>query len=514
MASERIDTESDSDAHVPERHAASNIARLRYNESSQAQQPAAIHVERVRHVERIRHDEPIEHDGPSQTQQPATVHRVRPKRRESPRAPLITASYRERLQHNESSPVLQPAAIYSVSPRRSISPQAPQIPGIYNDRPQPRELPIPVHTPYGRSNRHHFRPPATTNHLNTGFDRSSFERIRPRHGQHHSWLGVASRRVERHERASLPSWVDPDMQSDDEGGYYNSRDPQARAVYPSICNAQNTTSNYYNGGLGDAAWRRKKRKRAGLEPPDPDPNPDLGPPQHASILCFVTIRGKLEIAEPAAQFGWRFRTKECDDAYFAAFLNEEYGRITARARWYGRAFSFKTIAAVEFQTWKLTGRAWSLADVDSIPETATRTTMSHFSYQLRHPFVGGRHWVNKLERLLKAADQVHASGHSGSGSKWNFRIHIIEMIDVRAIYLAVSFAILPSAAAGIVYGFFRDDFGTAFTVASYVLASFSLLFAVLATAEFLGIETPDCFAANDVYKHLEIDSAYFPGNRK
>jgi len=69
-----------------------------------------------------------------------------------------------------------------------------------------------------------------------------------------------------------------------------------------------------------------------------------------SIICFVTIGGKPEFAEPAAQFGRTFRTKECDDAYFAAFLMKEYGRIISQVRWYGRVMSFKTIAAVEFQT--------------------------------------------------------------------------------------------------------------------------------------------------------------------
>lgn len=68
-----------------------------------------------------------------------------------------------------------------------------------------------------------------------------------------------------------------------------------------------------------------------------------------SIICFVTIGGKPEFAEPSARFNVRSGTQECDDAYFAAFLNNEYGRIKAQAHWYGRLFTVKTIGAVEFQ---------------------------------------------------------------------------------------------------------------------------------------------------------------------
>jgi hypothetical protein len=78
----------------------------------------------------------------------------------------------------------------------------------------------------------------------------------------------------------------------------------------------------------------------------------------------------------------------------------------------------------------------------------------------------------------------------------------------------VGFAVLPSAAAGIVYGVLKNDFSTAFTVAGYVLASFSLIFTALAAAEFLGIETPDSFMANDFYKELEIRDGSFPGQTK
>ncbi|KAI8623733.1 hypothetical protein F5Y19DRAFT_348223 [Xylariaceae sp. FL1651] len=381
-----------------------------------------------------------------------------------------------------------------------------------HQRPQqpPPRVYISGHYP-NRPSRNLSESPGPRQRPSAHFDQGNIHHGRPR-----VRLAAEPARAKWRARATLPGWVDPQIQSDDEGGFYRSRDPQAREVYPSPENVQNTTSNYYSGGLGDAAWRRKKRKRAGLQTPnlEPDPDPGLEPPQHPSIHCFVTIRGKAEFAEPAARFGARFRTERCNDAYLAAFLIKEYEQISTQARWYGRLINFKTIGAVEFQTWKFKDRVWSLAEVDSIPEQATRNTMSHFSYQLRHPYTGARHWVNKLEKLLKAADQMHANGREGSGERWNFRVHIIEIIDSRVIYLAASFAIFPSAAAGIAYGVLMADFSTGFTIASYVLTGFALIFTILATAEFLGIETPDSFMANNVYENLMIDETHFPGERR
>ena len=60
----------------------------------------------------------------------------------------------------------------------------------------------------------------------------------------------------------------------------------------------------------------------------------------------------------------------------------------------------------------------------------------------------------------------------------------------------------------------KNDFSTAFTIASYVLAGASLIFTVIAASEYLGIETPDAFMANKFYDDVEIDKAYFPTKKK
>jgi hypothetical protein len=72
---------------------------------------------------------------------------------------------------------------------------------------------------------------------------------------------------------------------------------------------------------------------------------------------------------------------------------------------------------------------WWLAEVDSIPESASRATMSHFSYQLRHTYKKSRRWTNKIDDLLKKAIYIHAPPNTER--VWNFRIHIIEILDAQ-----------------------------------------------------------------------------------
>ena len=72
--------------------------------------------------------------------------------------------------------------------------------------------------------------------------------------------------------------------------------------------------------------------------------------------------------------------------------------------------------------------------------------------------------------------------------------------SISIIYVAMGIAILLSSAGGLIYSFLRSDFGGGFSIASYVITCFSLAVALLAASDFLGMETPDSFAANNVYK--------------
>jgi hypothetical protein len=71
---------------------------------------------------------------------------------------------------------------------------------------------------------------------------------------------VEDRRRERrgrHERRDPPRALDNE-------GHYHIIPGREREAQPTYLNALNTTSKYYEGGLGDRAWRKKKQERAGL----------------------------------------------------------------------------------------------------------------------------------------------------------------------------------------------------------------------------------------------------------
>ena len=72
--------------------------------------------------------------------------------------------------------------------------------------------------------------------------------------------------------------------------------------------------------------------------------------------------------------------------------------------------------------------------------------------------------------------------------------------SISVIYVTMGISIFLSCAGGLIYSFLRSDFGAGFGIASYVITCFSLAIALLAASDFLGMETPDSFAANNVYK--------------
>jgi hypothetical protein len=85
----------------------------------------------------------------------------------------------------------------------------------------------------------------------------------------------------------------------------------------------------------------------------------------------------------------------------------------------------------------------------------------------------------------------------------------------RAVYIALLVSILLSTSGGLVYSILRHDFGGGFTIASYTIACLALVLALLAASDFIGMETPDSFAANDVYeKGMKIDDRDFSRNRR
>jgi ABC-type uncharacterized transport system permease subunit len=84
--------------------------------------------------------------------------------------------------------------------------------------------------------------------------------------------------------------------------------------------------------------------------------------------------------------------------------------------------------------------------------------------------------------------------------------------SISVIYVGMSISILLSCAGGLIFSFLRRDFGGGFSIASYVITCFSLAIALLAASDFLGMETPDSFAANNIYKdfiNIEVEDRDF-----
>ena len=84
----------------------------------------------------------------------------------------------------------------------------------------------------------------------------------------------------------------------------------------------------------------------------------------------------------------------------------------------------------------------------------------------------------------------------------------------RAVYIALIVSILLSTSEDLVYSILRHDFGAGFTIASYTIACLALVLALLAASDFIGMKTPDSFAANDVYERgMNIDDRDFSRKR-
>jgi hypothetical protein len=192
---------------------------------------------------------------------------------------------------------------------------------IYEVQPPPLSFPLrPVEDPFLRDGPSHYRRPSPVRHRDRyrpegiRVERNEMPRVRPqrppegrrsgpfRPGGMPAFgvgpgVGVFEARrsyeegnrrpnivieaVKPRKEPRIPGSFVPVKQPDDDGGYYNSREPGVREAYPTMENAQNTTSNYYSGGLGEAAWRKKHRERAGLDH-SPDPGPD-GPEPRQNV---------------------------------------------------------------------------------------------------------------------------------------------------------------------------------------------------------------------------------------
>jgi hypothetical protein len=62
------------------------------------------------------------------------------------------------------------------------------------------------------------------------------------------------------------------------------------------------------------------------------------------------------------------------------------------------------------------------------------------------------------------------------------------------VYVLLAGLIVVSAAGGAIFAALRGDISTGVSIATYVLTSFSLMLALVAAGEFLGLSKPDSFS--------------------
>ena len=62
------------------------------------------------------------------------------------------------------------------------------------------------------------------------------------------------------------------------------------------------------------------------------------------------------------------------------------------------------------------------------------------------------------------------------------------------IYILLAIVIVISTGAGVLYAVLRSDTSTGLSIASYILTCLSLILAVVAAGQWLGITKPDAFS--------------------
>lgn len=169
-----------------------------------------------------------------------------------------------------------------------------------------------------------------------------------------------------------------------------------------------------------------------------------------------------------------------DDEQFAWELKQQYASLkTTKVGFLPKIIAYKTIAFVYSLQYRcvddgLVGR-WEIAKrkpIEPIDDTDSRNS---FMYQLRYPPRGRDKWAATLDGLLLPGAVVD--------------MEIMETFDSMKIYMGLLLAVLLSLVTALAYGFaMGNDFGTGFSIASWMLTAFGFFAAVIAAGEYFGLE--------------------------
>ncbi|KAF2245862.1 hypothetical protein BU26DRAFT_607168 [Trematosphaeria pertusa] len=181
--------------------------------------------------------------------------------------------------------------------------------------------------------------------------------------------------------------------------------------------------------------------------------------------------------------------------YLRDMLQNEYDSLRTRWRW--RYRPFREIAFAYFHLWECINLAhdiWELTDSAPIvgsskSSISAKPLTNHFRYLMRHP-PEDRRWTIELDDKIKAG--------RGNGMDFVVMVEIIEGLNTRFIYILTAVNVLCGIIIGVVYSVVKKKVGDAFTIAGYWISAASFIIVVVATGEWFGMESPDCFSETDM----------------
>ncbi|RFU30732.1 hypothetical protein B7463_g5606, partial [Scytalidium lignicola] len=252
------------------------------------------------------------------------------------------------------------------------------------------------------------------------------------------------------------------------------------------------------GGLPILPTRTGAVAPAVLPPPTNDISSTK--PRRIDLFFFYTSRGKI-ISSQKSETYWTYqdvceprylhRQDQSSDSWFVETLHRHYRLINQR-----REFTFKdliSLRTIGFATFIQFQRTVApendpigFAVTARIPAiNATEDPVSQFKYLLRYPLQKSKMMLSPLDRL--AATPV-------PNRPVFYVVEIKEAADSNKIYWLLGFLIVLGTVAGVIYSVVTADAATGISIASYIVTCLSLILALVAAGQWLGLSKPDSFS--------------------
>lgn len=219
-------------------------------------------------------------------------------------------------------------------------------------------------------------------------------------------------------------------------------------------------------------------------------------PEH-KVLCLrptlvMTRRGRRFTSDPFEyEEGWT-------DRRFAEELKSQYANLKLQdVGFLQKLVAYKQIAYVIVLQARFLDRhrKWVVAKSVPITTKGDKEGRDAFMYLLRYPPDDHR-WTGTVDRLIKPGVILY--------------LEVIETFDSAKVYMGILLAALLSLGVALAYGFTMDgDFGTGFSIASWMVTAFGFFAALVSISEIAGLESFTSFQtgvgmeeAEDVPKDL------------